>query len=440
MGLQQALFSSVSGLDVASTAITVSGDNIANVNTPGFKERRAEFANVLGQSISAGGGFSQLGAGTKLARVGTVFTQGTFENTGRRTDLAIEGAGFFMLRSGQGDFVTRAGIFGVDLNGNVVNPEGMNLQGFGIDQNTGLSNGQVGDIVLSTSISAPRESDEVELSVNLDSRTPITSAFDPANPEATSNHRTVVTQYDTQGNPHPATYFFTKTAANTWTINATLGVNDTTTAPTNPPDTIVRQGSQITMVFDDNGAITSHIPETGGAGSGYTATTFNYAGLTSGAQTVNVSFGSLANNQSGVDATTQFASSSATSAFVQNGYAPGTLQGIAIDRDGYVTGQFSNGESINLALVALANFANVEELSSVGNNRLVESRGSGQALVGAPQSGTFGSIRSSAIEQSNVDLATQFVRLIINQRAFQANTRTISVTNELLAQLNTLGQ
>jgi flagellar hook protein FlgE len=124
----------------------------------------------------------------------------------------------------------------------------------------------------------------------------------------------------------------------------------------------------------------------------------------------------------------------------QNGFAPGTLQGIAIGEDGFLSGQFSNGESINLAQIALSSFPNQEGLTPVGNNRLVESRESGQAIVGAPRAGTFGSLRAAALEQSNVDLAAQFVKLIINQRAFQANTRTISVTNELLAQLNNLGQ
>src|SRR3990172_6463727 len=131
MGLASALFSSVSGLDVASTAITVTGDNIANVNTPGFKERRAEFADVLGQSIAAVGGFSQLGAGAKVQRVSSVFSQGTFESTGRGTDLAIEGAGFFLVDSAQGRYYTRAGIFNFDSQGFLVNPEGFRVQGFG---------------------------------------------------------------------------------------------------------------------------------------------------------------------------------------------------------------------------------------------------------------------------------------------------------------------
>ena len=166
MPLANALFSSVSGLDTTSTAISVIGDNIANVNTVGFKARRAEFADVLGQSITGAGGFSQIGAGAKLSRVSTSFAQGTLENTGNTTDLAIEGQGFFILDGPQGTNYSRAGIFGLDNQNVLVNPEGLRVQGFGIDPVTQLSNGQVGDIVLSNALAPPRASTLMNLSAN----------------------------------------------------------------------------------------------------------------------------------------------------------------------------------------------------------------------------------------------------------------------------------
>lgn len=200
-------------------------------------------------------------------------------------------------------------------------------------------------------------------------------------------------------------------------------------------DQFVVQGST-QIAFDNNGLISS---VSGANPNGSITIPFEFAGLAGNpTQNIDLSFGNTAT--SSVEPTTQLAANSATNSFVQDGFAPGTRQAISIDRDGFITGQFSNGESLNLGQLALASFPNVEQLQAVGNNRLIESRGSGQPIMGPAQNGSFGSIRASSLEQSNVDLATQFVRLIIHQRAFQANTRTISVTNELLATLNNLGQ
>jgi flagellar hook protein FlgE len=437
MGLNSALFSSVSGLNTTSTAITVVGDNIANVNTPGFKQRRAEFADVLGQSISGVGGFSQLGAGSKVQRVSTLYSQGTFESSGRVTDLAIEGQGFFVLEGSKGTFMTRAGIFNFDNEGFFVNREGLRVQGYGIDPQTGLSNGQIGDIEVSSSIAPPRDTTAMEMSVNLDANAPILGAagatFDPTDPNTTSNFRTVLTVYDSLGNEHAATVFFSKVEENTWDINVAVAAAETDDVPDEAGDPfIVQGGGNTVMTFDDQGVLTAPV--------GTTTITFNFNGGAATGQDVLLSFGNLAASGSSVDPTTQFAADSTTNSFLQDGFAPGNLQGTIIDSEGFITGQFSNGELIPLAQLALATFANVEALTNVGNNRLVESRHSGQAVIGAAETGTFGSVRSSTLEQSNVDLATEFVRLIINQRAFQANTRTISVTNELLATLNQLGQ
>jgi flagellar hook protein FlgE len=427
MGLNSALFSSVSGLNSTSTAITVVGDNIANVNTPGFKQRRAEFADVLGQSISSSGGFSQLGAGSKVQRVSTIYSQGTFESSSRVNDLAIEGQGFFVLEGTQGRFVTRAGNFNFDDSGYFVNREGLRVQGYGIDPQTGLSNGQIGDIQVSSSIAPPRATEAVEISANLDANAPIlggAGSFDPTNPNPTSNFRAVLTVYDSLGNEQSATVFFTKIGANDWETNVALaGAGGAF---------VIQPPANQAMTFSDQGVMT--VP------AGSTAFTFSFGGGAAANQVIDLSFGNLPVGASSVDPTTQFAADSATNAFRQDGFSAGNLLGTTIDAEGFITGQFSNGEQIPLSQLALANFANVEALSAVGNNRLTESRQSGQAVLGTGETGTFGSVRSSNLEQSNVDLATEFVRLIINQRAFQANTRTISVTNELLATLNQLGQ
>ncbi len=420
------MYSSVSGLNASGTAISVIGDNIANVNTPGFKGRRPEFVDVLGRSITGSGGFSQVGAGTGLSSVRSLFAQGTFETTSRPTDLAIEGGGFFVMEGQQGRFYTRAGLFGFDEQGILVNNTGQRVQGFAVDPVTGLSTGALGDIQLSTAASPPRATTTLDLSVNLNSGELPSAPFDPSNP---AGFNTQITVYDSLGADHSVSFYFNKSGPNAWDWTATVPVADTTTPPASPTDRLVVMGSG-TLTFDGGGNLTA------AAGS---PVTFDFTGGANPGQSIAVNFGPIAGVGTG-DATSQYEGRNSTNSFEQDGFGSGQLQNITIDRDGFITGQFSNGETIPLSQVALANFANVEGLVSVGNNNLLESRASGAALVGQPRSGNLGAVRSSNLEQSTVDLAAEFVRLIINQRAFQANTRTVSTTNELMGNLVALGQ
>jgi flagellar hook protein FlgE len=430
MGLSSALFTSVSGLDATGTAIAVIGDNIANVNTTGFKASRPEFADILGQSVAGIGGFSQIGAGTTIADVTSVFSQGTFQSTARTTDLAIEGQGLFVLDGPQGRYYSRAGVFTFDSNGLLVNPAGLQVQGFGIDPLTGASTQALGDIQLSSAVSPPRATTQSSLSLNLDANADvIPGGFDPADPNTTSNFRTLMTVYDSLGNDRMVTYYFTKTAANTWNWTAGVAPADTTDAPASPTDPVVVQGTG-TLTFDSAGVLQA---VTG------SPITFDFAGGAAGGQAIGLDFGPIAGVGTG-DATTQFAGPPVTNSFNQDGFAAGQLQNILVDREGFVVGQFSNGETLTLAQVALATFANVEGMMKAGNGNLTETRQSGQPSIGAALTGRLGAVRSNSLEQSNVDLAGEFVRLIINQRAFQANARTVSTTNELMANLVQLGQ
>lgn len=430
MPLSSALFSSVTGLDATGTAISVIGDNIANVNTPGFKGRRPEFADVLGQSISSAQGFSQIGAGTKVLGITQGFSQGTFETTNRGTDLAIEGRGFFVLEGAQGTFYSRAGLFNFDKDGYLVNPESLRVQGYGIDSTTGLSNGVIDDISLGTPIAPPVVTGQVNLSLNIDANDGI-NTFDITDPTNSSSFSNTLSVYDSLGNDHPVTFWYSKTSASAsgsvWRWNSTVPSADSTTAPSAGASIVSGGGGNLT--FDATGTLTAM---TG------TPISFSFTGGAAAAQSVAVSYGPLSGAAG--DQTTQYAQSSAINSFTQDGNAAGSLQSLVIDREGYLTGQYSNGATVNIAQITLANFPNVQGLLSVGNNNFSESRVSGQPLLGAAQSGNLGSIRSSSLEQSNVDLASEFVRLIINQRAFQANTRTISTTNDLLGALVQLGQ
>lgn len=431
MSLTNALFSSVSGLETASTQISVIGDNIANANTTGFKEKRAEFSAVLGQNITAGAGFAQVGAGARVSDIGTIFSQGVFERTARGTDLGIEGQGFFVLDGPSGRAYTRSGIFGFDSEGTLVDTVGNRVQGYGIDPTSGASNGVLGDIQINAQLTAPQRSTTIDMSVNLNAAdTEINATFDPANPEATSNESQVVRIYDSLGTPRLATVYFSRTAAGQWDYNVTLATEDADTAPTTDP--VVVQGSG-TLSFDGNGVLTGGTPSQ--------TITFNINGDSGAttAQPITITLGSTTADPS-IDSTTQFSQPYQTNSITQDGYAAGTLESLDIDSDGLVNGVFSNGVTASLSQLALANFVAIEGLQDIGNSKVIESVASGAPIVAAAGSGSLGSIRSNALEKSNVDLAQQFVNLIVSQRAFQANTRTASVANELLANLVQLGQ
>ncbi|MGB0619700.1 MAG: flagellar hook protein FlgE [Myxococcota bacterium] len=437
MSLTNALFSSVSGLETASTQISVIGDNIANASTPGFKEKRAEFSAVLGQSITAGSGFAQIGAGVLTNDIGTIFTQGVFETTQRPTDLGISGRGFFVLEGGFGRSYTRSGIFGFDSEGFLVDPNNNRLQGYGIDQATGNSNGVLGDIQVNLPLSPPQRTSSIELGLNLPSDgddSQVTGPFDPADAEATSNAREVVQIYDSLGTPRQATVFFTKTGQNEWEYNVALAADDADPAdnPGGDPYVIQSDGAATgTLSFDNQGNLVSHTPPA--------SLFFDYDPSTTGAasgQVVTLAF----ENASGSVSTTQYGPNFVTNFVSQDGFESGTLSALDFDEDGKLNGVFTNGVTSSLAQIALANFGNVEGLSEIGRSQVIESVESGPPVIAAAGSGNLGSIRNSSLEKSNVDLAQQFVNLIVSQRAFQANTRTVSVANELLANLVSLGQ
>ncbi|MCR9093342.1 MAG: flagellar hook protein FlgE [bacterium] len=431
MSLTNALFSSVSGLETASTQISVIGDNIANASTPGFKEKRAEFSAVLGQSITAGSGFAQIGAGVLTNDIGTIFTQGVFETTQRPTDLGISGRGFFVLEGSFGRSYTRSGIFGFDREGFLVDPLDNRLQGYGIDPATGQSNGVLGDIQVNLPLSPPQQTSEIALGMNLDASEPlIPGGFDPTDAQGTSSAREVVTVYDSLGTARQATIFFTKTSATDWEYNVTLADADANPATRTGNDYVVQATG--TLTFDSSGTLTA---------ASTTNFDFDFETTNGNAQTQNVDFSMGPVGAAGTGApTTQYDENTVTNFVSQDGFAPGTLSALEFDENGRLNGVFTNGVTQTLAQIALANFGNVEGLTEIGRSQVIESVDSGPAVLAPANSGNLGSIRNSSLEKSNVDLAQQFVNLIVSQRAFQANTRTVSVANELLANLVSLGQ
>lgn len=418
MAILTSLFAGVSGLNAFGTGLSVISNNIANLNTTGFKDSRVSFADL----VSSGSSRAQVGRGVLVNDIRTNFDQGSFEPTGSELDLAVEGEGFFVLRDAAGaEFYTRNGSFNVSKNGLVENSEGLLLQGRQATITGSVTGQPTGNIDLSTTNSTPAPTANIAVDANLDSRAVTPGAFDLATPSATSNFSTSITIYDALGNGHLVNVYFTKSStANQWDYNAVVSAADSSTGSA----VVAGTGA---LVFGPNGTLTSVSSVSG---------TFNFSGGATVNQAVTFDFGSpTGSGGTGLDGLTQFGSSSAVLTQTQDGFAAGSLSSVSIDKNGIVTGLFTNGQSRSLAQVRLARFNNDQGLSKVGDNAYVLSNDSGQPILGDPNSGGMGRVLSNSLELSNVDLAQQFIKMIEYQRGFQANSRSITTTDELLQEL-----
>ena len=406
------LFAGITGLNVNSKALTVIGDNIANVNTTAFKSARVSFANILSQSLAGTGG-SEVGRGVEFWGTTPMWSQGSVENTTNPTDMAINGSGFFILRdAANANFYTRAGDFSFDRDGFLINPDGLFVQGYEVLTvlpNGSLNLGNVTDInVPGQSTSPPQASTEFTVDVNLDARA--------ANLDTYSTTSIV---YDSAGNTIPMTLTFEKQTTNDWDVTVSVPAGTVT----NPLTDITITNSNFT--FDGTGTLNN------GADPVIT-----FTNLLSGASPLTLTW-NVFDDATGVTLgdLTQYASPSTTTFQTQNGYTSGVLRGVSVDEAGVVTGSYSNGQLTPLYQVQLADFPNYYGLNKMGRNLYAESRDSGQPMVGTAQTGRLGNISPSSIEMSNVDLAQEFVKMITTQRAFQANSRVITASDEILAEL-----
>jgi flagellar hook protein FlgE len=400
------LFAGISGLNANSTAMTVIGDNIANVNTTAFKSNRSSFANVLSQSLGGGGG-SDVGRGVEFWGTTPIWSQGSLENTASPMDMAINGRGFFVVNDASGtSYYTRAGEFTFDRDGALVNPDNMTAQGYQVlssNPDGTLNLGAVQDIRIPTeSTTPPSATTEFTVDVNLDSGAAVGGTYS-----------TTLTVYDSLGNDIPLSIDFVKTAANAWTWQAS-----------SPLASAVVPAGPTAITFDaTTGALVA------GADPGIQLT------LTTGATMPALTWDLYAAAGTTNGDLTQYAAPSTTTFQTQNGYPAGTLRGISVDEQGVVTGSYSNGQLVPLFQVALADFPSYYGLQKMGKNLYGASLESGAAMLGVAESGRLGSISPSAVEMSNVDLAQEFVKMITTQRAFQANSRVITTSDEILQEL-----
>jgi flagellar hook protein FlgE len=427
MSILNAMYAGVSGLDAEGDALGVIGNNVANSNTVGFKESRAVFENVMGSAL---GDPNAIGAGVRMDRAQQVFAQGSMLNTGQPTDLAISGDGFFVVHGnvdGQtGNFYTRAGQTSLDNTGTLVNPDGLALQGYKMLPNGQLSS-QMGSLTLQTAALSPKPTSALNVTANLDANaTPPATPWDPQNPSTTSNFSTTLTAFDSLGNSHQMSVYFENTGPNSWNYHevANGGEVQGGTAGQN-----VEFGSG-TMTFSSTGALQTVTP-TGGS------VQFNGAQ----AQTISLNLGTpIAGGGTGLDGATQFGSPSVVSSQGQDGYGSGDLSGIKIGQDGTVSGVYTNGQSVAVGQLALAKFPSNDGLAQAGNNVWAATQQSGDPALGAAGAGGRGALVTGSLEQSNVDIAAQFVDLIAHQRSFQASSKTITTADQMLQDLMQLKQ
>lgn len=422
MSLLNSMYTGVSGLDAESNALGVIGNNVANTNTVGFKESRAVFESVMGTTQPSP---DAVGSGVRMTDAQQIFTEGAIQNTGVSTDLALSGDGFFVVNGSaggtQGNFYTRAGQMSLNATGTLVNTDGLALQGY-MQLPSGQLSTQLTGITLQTASLQPLATTTMNITANLDANaTPPALPWDAQNPAATSNFSTSLTAYDSLGDSHVVNVYFQNTGAGQWTYHM-LGNGSEIQGGTAGQNFEFGTG---TLTFNTAGALQSVTP-TGGA------VTFNGAA----AQNIAVNFGTpIASGGTGLNGTTGFGGASDVTSQSQNGYASGDLSGVKIDQSGDVSGVYTNGQTIKVAQIAIAKFQANDGLQNVGQNLWTSTVASGDPALGAAGTGGRGALVSGALEQSNVDISSQFVDLIAHQQGFQANSKTIQTANQMLSDL-----
>ena len=460
--MMRSLYSGVSGLQNHQIKMDVVGNNVANINTIGFKKGRVNFQDMLSQTMQGAasptddlGGVNpkQVGLGMTVASIDTIHTQGSLQTTGVSTDLAIQGNGFFIMKSGEKNFFTRAGAFGVDEAGTFINPaNGMKVQGWmseTIDGQTFVNSASdPGDMGIPIGSKDPASStSEVFLACNLDKRTlDITPGAGPAEVrEGTwSIDKTI---YDSFGNKHTMSVDFTKIPGinNQWqgqvfvdrAGDQDLATNIEIGAENNDGNTFIVDFSNLGMLLGAEDSQGDRIIN----GELQIPVSFNVAGATvpEGAEPVRQTFNlNLGTVGSAVNTVTQFAEKSSTKAFKQNGYSMGYLENFKIDQSGLITGVYSNGTNRTIGQIALASFVNPAGLEKAGESTYAVTNNSGDANIGTSGIAGKGKFISGALEMSNVDLAEQFTDMIVTQRGFQANSKTIQTSDQMLQELMTL--
>jgi flagellar hook protein FlgE len=419
MGLTS-LYSGLSGLNAHALQLSLIGNNLSNINTPGFKNSTMAFQDLLSQTMAGGSSsgninYLQIGLGVQVAATNQNFSQGSLQSTGVSTNVAIQGEGFFVVRGDRGINYTRAGDFHVDARGNLVTADGGFVQGF--TQTDPLTNriipsGALSDINIPPgTLFPPVATSQVRLITNLDSNAPVGTAFTSA-----------VRVFDSLGAAHQIEFTWTKTGVGAFSYNVTIDGGEVTGGTAGTPFSLLPAPG--TMTFNASGALAT---VNGAAAADRNITTPVF---TNGASALTFSWDLIdPNSNSNI---TSYAAPSATSSSSQNGAPAGTLSSIVIGGDGTIQGIFSSGQTAELARLGLATFNNPTGLLKLGNNKYNVSSSSGEPSLGVAGEGGRGTTAGSTLELSNVDIAAEFISMIVAQRGYQANSRVITTTDEIL--------
>ena len=407
-------FIPLTGLQADSTALNTIANNLANMNTTAFKSQSTEFADLFYQQIGSTGAGDpiQVGAGTKVASNSTSFTQGSINSTGNANDVALNGNGFFVVGNGQGGYeFTRAGDFSVDTNGNLVSGSGLSVMGYPAVNGVVNSNAPLVAINIPIGqVQQAKATTTMSMTANLDATATSGTTF-PAE----------LTVYDSLGEPHVVTVTYTQSSANTWSYSASLPASDFTGGIATP----IRG----TMVFDANGNLqsvdTGSGAQTVGTAVGDTsAIPLSFTGLADNAADFSIQWNLLGGNNT--PTITQTATTSAESSTNQDGYASGQYQNFSVGSDGTITVSYSNYQKQNIGQLALANVANLQGLELLGDGNYSTTLASGTASVATSGANGLATLQDGALEASNVNISSEFANLIVAQRAFEANAKSVT--------------
>jgi len=400
----------LSALSADTTAISVVGNNLANLNTTGYKDVSLDFHNLMAQSIGTSSTPAQVGMGLGQVGTSTSYVQGTLTTTSGPTDAAIQGEGFFVVQnSANQTLYTRDGSFQVDATGNLVTATGENVQGWTATNGVVNPNGAVGNLSIPLGSTVPAvATTTMSVNVNLNSQVATT---DPG-----ASFSAPVQVYDSQGSTHTLTINFTKTGDNAWSYKVTIPAGDLSTGGS----TSLATG---TMTFDSSGNLKT-------PAAAADPQSIKITGLADGAADMNIGWNLFGTG--GASNITQYAEASSVGAAKQDGAAAGSISNVSLQNGGLLVASYTNGQQLTVGQIALATIPNPESLNSVGNNELQASASTGTITVGAANSGGRGQIVAGSLESSNVDMATEFTKLLTYQRSYQAASRVITTSDQML--------
>jgi len=394
----------LSALQGNSTAIDVVGNNLANLNTTGYKDTNVDFETLMAQNLGVGQNSAQVGMGVSSVGTTTEYTQGTMTTTSGPMDAAIQGDGFFVVQNAAGQTLyTRDGSFQVNAAGNVVTATGENVQGWPAVNGVVNANGAIGNLTVPLGTTVPAVATaNMSVTANLNAQSAVGATFSAP-----------VQVYDSLGTAHTLSVNFTETAANAWNYTVTIPAADLGTGGT----TQVANG---TLAFNSSGVLT---PPT-------TAPTVAITGLADGAAAMNINWNLT--NAAGTPSITQYSEASGVGGTTQDGSAAGLITDVSLENGGLLVANYSNGQQTTVGQLALASIPNPESLTSAGDNNLAASASTGSISVGAANSGGRGQVLAGSLESSTVDMATEFTKLLTYERGYQAASRVITTSDQLL--------